>query len=132
MPRRSQPKPETGQTRPAAFTCHICGGVLEEQASDGSGQPPCHCRLGHRFTMEQITEAQGETLRKALAAALRVLEEGVESARRVSEHYRTTGRPHTARLFERKRVRCRQDADAVRRLLGSEDVESLGCGRGRR
>ena len=128
MPGRKQPKPAPAQARPAAFTCHICGGVLEEHASDRSGQPAYCCRLGHRFTMEQITEAQGDTLRKALAAALRVLEEGVECSRRLSEQARATGRPYTEKLFERKMVRCRKDAEAVRRLLGSDVVVSLGRG----
>jgi len=75
----------TGETdaigRRSALACPDCGGIAGE--SDEDDMSHYRCRAGHAYTAELMGLAFDENLGRALASALRVLEERVALARRL-------------------------------------------------
>ena len=61
------------------LACPDCGGVMWEL--DESDVPRYRCHVGHAYTAEVMSRALDENLRRALASALRTLEERVALAR---------------------------------------------------
>jgi two-component system chemotaxis response regulator CheB len=67
---------------PAELVCPLCQGVLTE-AQPGMFEH-FRCHVGHAFTLESLVREQGESMERALWAAIRALEESAALSRRLS------------------------------------------------
>lgn len=67
---------------PAELVCPLCQGVLTEAQSGRFEHFRCH--VGHTFTLESLVREQGESMERALWAAVRALEESAALSRRLS------------------------------------------------
>src|SRR5262249_45191276 len=70
-----------GIGRRSVLACPDCGGVMWEIDEENSLRYRCH--VGHTYTAEVMSVALDENLRRALASALRALEERVALARKL-------------------------------------------------
>jgi len=70
-----------GIGRRSVLACPDCGGVMWEIDEDELVRFRCH--VGHTYTAEVMSLALDENLRRALASALRALEERVALARKL-------------------------------------------------
>jgi two-component system chemotaxis response regulator CheB len=82
--RSRQPK-ESSETRDlTALTCPDCHGAIWE-VRDGE-MVRFECRVGHTYSPESMVDAQGDSVERALWAALKNLEEGVALSRKLAEY----------------------------------------------
>jgi two-component system chemotaxis response regulator CheB len=104
--------PETEELgRPSGLTCPDCHGALWE-IEDG-GPLRYRCRIGHAYSQEAMIAAQGESVERALWAALRALEERIALLDKLARSARDRGHVQVAELFDE---RTRTVADDVRTL----------------
>lgn len=68
---------------PSAFTCPDCNGTLWE-LWDGD-LVKYRCRVGHAYSENSILEAEGESVERALWAAVRTLEESAALSRQIAQ-----------------------------------------------
>ena len=68
--------------RPVALTCPMCGGALREDESGPKTSFSCH--IGHVLSIHEMEVQQTYMVDRALAAALRALNERAEFCRRVA------------------------------------------------
>ena len=65
--------PDFQEDQPVAFSCPDCGGALSESIENGMPQYRCH--VGHAFSLQSLSEAETETLERAVWIAYRQLKE---------------------------------------------------------
>jgi two-component system, chemotaxis family, protein-glutamate methylesterase/glutaminase len=104
--------------RRSVLACPDCGGVMWE--IDEGDLLRYRCRVGHTYTAELMSLALDETLRQALASALRGLEERLALARKLHKQAVDSGHrllaetwAHKAGEFERETQVIR---DSIRRV----------------
>lgn len=107
---------------PSPYSCPECGGTLWEFREGELLQ--YHCHLGHRFSGENLVEAQSEALDVALWAALRALEEHSALHTRMAKHARERGSDLIAQKYEREARDAEDQADRIRRVLISDSPSS--------
>ncbi len=61
--------------KPFPVSCPECQGPLF--LNKQSGQPYCHCRVGHAFSSESLNEAHEEVLERSLWTSIRMLSEKI-------------------------------------------------------
>jgi two-component system chemotaxis response regulator CheB len=83
---------------PALYGCPDCGGALLE--SDADGVLRFRCRIGHGYSAESLLASQDERLEDALWTAVRALEEGAATKRRMASRS-----PSAARHGSRRNMR---------------------------
>jgi two-component system, chemotaxis family, protein-glutamate methylesterase/glutaminase len=71
---------------PSVFTCPDCSGTLFLVKQNSIVQ--FKCRIGHRYSLQSMSEAQGEYVERALWTALRALEEHAEFSRQMAQAMR--------------------------------------------
>ncbi len=104
-----------GRERPAlALTCPTCGGPVEQTAEGGLAR--FACRLGHRFAVAEMDEAQFRETRRVLETALRMFDERAELARRLAAAQRKRGRPMSAEHWQAATREMEDAAEVLRRL----------------
>jgi two-component system chemotaxis response regulator CheB len=115
---------EPGQTAAGLgtrFTCPDCGGVLFERHEGALDR--FECSVGHVFSIESLSSAQGDALENALWAAVRSLEDRAALLERMSERARTSDRSRSADAFETQAELALERARTIR-----EAVENISAG----
>ena len=111
-PRSQQPE-ESGDTRDlSALTCPDCHGAIWEVRD--SDVLRFECRVGHTYSPGSMFDAQGDSVERALWAALKNLEEGVSLSRKLEEYSRERHREKAAEVYERQRKEKEQHAIVLR------------------
>jgi len=96
---------------PASVVCPLCQGVLTEVQPGAFEHFRCH--VGHAFSMESLVREQGESMERALWAAVRALEESATLCKRVSLRETSDLR----RRFEEKAATQTEHAERLRQIL---------------
>ena len=97
------------------LVCPECGGVLTERGVAGVLQ--WHCHVGHLYSFDSLTEAQGGAVEAALWTALRSLEDRAALMRRLAEHSELHGRPRSSEMFGHQAEHAQRQADRVRTVV---------------
>jgi two-component system chemotaxis response regulator CheB len=108
-----------------AYSCPECGGVLEEIQENRMVR--FRCRVGHLYSPGSLLADQGESVEKALWAAIRIMEEQGEFADRLATSSRQKKRARLARRFAEKAEASRENANVLRDLLqkSAEEIFEL-------
>jgi two-component system, chemotaxis family, protein-glutamate methylesterase/glutaminase len=101
--------------RLTAFTCPECHGTLWE--TDEAGVASFRCRVGHRYVVDALVEAQSTGAESALWAASRALEEKAALHRRVAVRLAESGHAASALKFERTAEDAEVQATQVKLLI---------------
>lgn len=110
--------------RPSAFTCPACSGTLWEL--DDEGILRFRCRVGHAYSAETMFSAQVENVENSLYAALRVLEENMELARRLAKRARGSKNDMLAEKYEGQAAANEAHAQRLRTVLMSDAPRDTG------
>lgn len=102
-------------SRPSAFSCPDCGGVLWE--IENGDFLRFRCRVGHSYSGDALADEQDDTLEKGFWAAFRALEENASLARRLAARARGHGRHTIAERFTERADEAQANADAIRRMI---------------
>jgi two-component system chemotaxis response regulator CheB len=120
--------------RPSVLACPDCGGVMWE--IDEDGMPRYRCHVGHTYAAEVMSLALDESLRRALAVALRVLEDRVALAHKLRQQALGAGHrllaetwADKAREFEREMEVIRSSIRRMDRIAAHSD-EAKGAAAG--
>lgn len=100
---------------PSPFTCPECHGHLREIPENGHVRYRCH--TGHAYSLDSLALAQNQELERALASALRALDERIGLLRRLSRDAGTAGRNSIADQFARRAGEYESQAAVIRNLL---------------
>lgn len=102
----------------SGFTCPECGGALWEKPGG-----PLHfrCRTGHAYSPESLLAKQADNLEITLWAAVRALEENAALARRMEKRMSQLGNAAVSNRYERRAQAAEAHADALRRILYTEE-----------
>jgi two-component system, chemotaxis family, protein-glutamate methylesterase/glutaminase len=97
------------------FTCPDCGGVLFEREEGDLER--FECSVGHVFSIESLSSAQGEALENALWAAVRSLDDRAALLQRLAGRARGKDHHRSARTFERQAEAAIERARTVREAI---------------
>jgi len=104
--------------RRSVLSCPDCGGVMWE--IDEGRLTRYRCHVGHAYTDELMQLAVDESLRRALASALRALDERMALVRKLEAQAAATGHKQLAESWARRRWEFEHDAgiidEAIERL----------------
>ena len=116
-PGARQSQPDLGPSRgaPEATVCPECGGVLSEKSE--AGIAGWECRVGHRYSLESLADAQADSVEAALWAAIRALEDRGRLLERMAHQFESSGQQRAARSFRQRASSGREDARMVRQGL---------------
>jgi two-component system chemotaxis response regulator CheB len=98
--------------RRSVLACPDCGGVMWEIDEDELMRFRCH--VGHTYTAEMMSLALDENLRRALASALRALEERVALARKLHKQAVDSGHRLLAENWADKMREFEREMDVIR------------------
>jgi two-component system chemotaxis response regulator CheB len=114
--------------RRSVLACPDCGGVMWEIDEGELSRFRCH--VGHTYTSELMSLALDENLRRALASALRALEERVALAQKLYNQAKTSGHRLLAENWTAKLNEFQTEMDIIRgsirrmdRLAAQADME---------
>jgi two-component system chemotaxis response regulator CheB len=100
---------------PSALTCPECGGALWELEDGHLIRYRCH--LGHGYSVQGLTQHQGQLVEDALWTALRALEESASLRRRIATRSRRGGFGSVAREYEKQAEEYEAKAALIRKTL---------------
>lgn len=113
--------------RRSVLACPDCGGVMWEIDEGDLARYRCH--VGHTYTDEVMSMALDENLRRALAGALRALEERLSLAQKIYAQAKKAGHRLLAENWSEKMRECEKELGVVRasvrrmdRLAAEADV----------
>jgi two-component system chemotaxis response regulator CheB len=98
--------------RRSVLACPDCGGVMWEIDEEDLVRYRCH--VGHTYTAEVMSLALDESLRRALASALRALEERVALARKLYRQAVDSGHRLLAETWKDKAHEFEREMDVIR------------------
>jgi two-component system chemotaxis response regulator CheB len=101
--------------RRSLLTCPDCNGVMWEVNEGDLLRYRCH--VGHTYSADVMQLAVDDGLRKALAIALRVLDERVALAGRLHENATKSGHRHMARDWAERRSDYERERDILRDVI---------------
>jgi two-component system chemotaxis response regulator CheB len=101
--------------RRTLFVCPECHGNLWEIEESGTARYRCY--TGHAFSAEALDQSFHDDLGRALATALRALDERARLLRRMEEKAVEDGRPNLARQWGDRAADFETEADVVRNTL---------------
>jgi len=101
--------------KPSSYLCPDCGGGLWELQAP---TPRFRCRVGHGYTMDELTKSQDEQVEVALWAAARSLEDRAELSRRLADQWRDRRADDVVEHFLRRAEESSRYAEVLRGLLG--------------
>jgi two-component system chemotaxis response regulator CheB len=108
------------------YTCPDCGGVLFERHEGNLAR--FQCSVGHVFSIESLSSAQGDALEGALWAAVRSLEDRAALLRRLSARARHNSQPRSADTFERQAGEALDRAATIREAIqGTAEDQSIAA-----
>jgi two-component system, chemotaxis family, protein-glutamate methylesterase/glutaminase len=97
------------------LTCPECGGILSERADAGMNQ--WQCRLGHRYSVQTLADAQAEGVEAALWTAIRALTDRARLLRQMADQAQSRGQQRTVRSFRRRAELADAQAELVHGAL---------------
>jgi two-component system chemotaxis response regulator CheB len=98
--------------RRSVLSCPDCQGVMWE--IDEGGLTRFRCHVGHTYAADLMNVALDEGLRRALASALRALEERVALARKLHSHAKERGHSHLMKNWAARVREYEQEMQVVR------------------
>jgi two-component system chemotaxis response regulator CheB len=98
--------------RRSVLACPDCGGVMWEIDEEDIARYRCH--VGHGYTGEVMSLALDENLRRALASALRALEERVALAGKLYNQAVGAGHRLLAESWAAKTRECEREMEVIR------------------
>lgn len=105
--------------RRSVFTCPDCNGVMWEIEEGNLRRYRCH--VGHAYTAELMSLAFDESLRRALAIALRSLEERAALARKLQADAEGRQQRHAAATWSERAAEFQRELDVIRQVVGRMD-----------
>ncbi len=105
--------------RRSALTCPDCNGVMWE--IDEGELVRFRCHVGHSYTAELMSLALDENLRRAMASALRALEERVTLARKLQKHAETERHGLLAANWREKADEFQKNLEVIRSAIRRMD-----------
>jgi two-component system chemotaxis response regulator CheB len=112
--------PEPVAPPAVGLTCPECHGILAE-IEDG-GVPVFICRVGHRFSVDALVDAQKQSVESAVWIAIRGLDERAELAHRLSQRFSRAGQAVAAERLAREALDAATRARMVRKLIEEHDA----------
>jgi two-component system chemotaxis response regulator CheB len=103
----------------STLACPDCGGVMWEIGEDELLRYRCH--VGHAYSADMMSLALDEGLRRALAMALRALDERAALAKRMHSEAKAQGHLHTADHWERRLREAEDEANVIRSSVRRAD-----------
>lgn len=97
------------------FTCPECSGTLWEV--NENGEIRFECRVGHSYSLDDISEAEDENVERSLWVALRALEESAALEQRLADIAGERKRQHAHKMFSQKAHSRKQHASVLRDFL---------------
>ena len=95
--------------------CPECGGVLSERSE--AGVTHWQCRVGHRYSIETLADAQATDVEAALWTAIRALTDRARLLHQLADRAESNRQERSARLFRRRAELADQQAELVRGAL---------------
>jgi two-component system chemotaxis response regulator CheB len=105
--------------RRSTVACPDCHGVMWE--IDEGEMTRYRCHVGHAYSAELIDLMIGETFSKALASALRAIEERIAVVKKLEMQARDHGREKVARSWGERLREYEEDADIIRESIRRTD-----------
>ncbi len=105
--------------RRSVLSCPECHGALWEVEEGGLVRYRCH--VGHAYTSELMSVALDDGLRRAIASALRVLDERIALARRLIEEDSRNGQQALVASWTRKLRQAEEQAGSLRAAIKRVD-----------
>jgi two-component system chemotaxis response regulator CheB len=116
--------------RRSVFTCPDCGGAMWEIDEGNVSRFRCH--VGHAYTNELMGLALDENLYRALATALRTLEDRAELATKLQREAEDRRQQHAAATWAAKSNEFRREVAVIEGALHRMDeIAAMRNGRGR-
>lgn len=101
-----------GLGRRSVLSCPDCGGVMWEIDEGDALRYRCH--VGHTYAAELMSVALNESLRRALASALRALEERVALAQKLHDQAVESGHRLLAESWQQKAREFEREMNVIR------------------
>lgn len=108
-----------GVGRRSVFTCPDCNGAMWE--IDEGDLVRYRCHVGHDYTRRLMSLALDESLYRALAAALRALEERAELARKLEREAEARGQPCAANTWAARANEFQRELEVIEAALHRMD-----------
>jgi two-component system, chemotaxis family, protein-glutamate methylesterase/glutaminase len=105
--------------RRSALACPDCGGVMWEVGEGDIVRYRCH--VGHAYTDEMMSPALDQSLRRALASAMRALEERIALARSLQKQATDKGRMLSAGIWAARAQEYEREANVIRSSMTRAD-----------
>ena len=109
--------------RRSVIACPDCGGVTWEIEDGGILRYRCH--TGHAYSADVMSLALDESLRRALASALRALDERVALTKKLESQARNQGSNRLAAMWAEKAAEFEKEAETVRDSIQRADEISM-------
>lgn len=106
-----------GLSTPSPLTCPSCGGVLSAVTDDGPLR--FRCQIGHAMTAEVLETQQRNAVHRALAIALRTIEERVALIKRMAAEHRAHHHAAAAASYEERAAEYRQHIEVLRNAIAN-------------
>jgi two-component system, chemotaxis family, protein-glutamate methylesterase/glutaminase len=103
----------------SVLTCPDCDGIMWEIKNGDLSRYRCH--IGHAYTQETITAGVDQHLKRALATALRALNERVALVSKMRDEAGERGRSKLANSLSMKADEFEREADVIRDAIGRLD-----------
>jgi two-component system, chemotaxis family, protein-glutamate methylesterase/glutaminase len=101
--------------RRSVLTCPECNGVMWEIDDEDLSHYRCH--TGHAYGADMMTLALDENVRRALASALRTLEERIALTEKLRWQASERGHNQSASQWARRIEEIQKEADALRKAI---------------
>jgi two-component system chemotaxis response regulator CheB len=112
---------------PTTFSCPECSGTLWEV--NENSEIRFECRVGHSYSLDDVSQAEDESVERSLWVALRALEESAALEQRLADVAAERKRPNANKLFAEKAHTRKHHAIVLREfLLGSKRRQSQAEG----
>jgi two-component system, chemotaxis family, protein-glutamate methylesterase/glutaminase len=103
----------------SVLTCPDCGGLMWELKDGAMSRYRCH--IGHAYTEDLITVGLDERLKRAMATALRALNERIALVAKLRDQAEGRGRPELAKSWSLRAEEFEKEADVIRDAIGRLD-----------
>jgi two-component system, chemotaxis family, protein-glutamate methylesterase/glutaminase len=103
----------------SALTCPDCGGVMWHLKDGSSSRYRCH--IGHAYGEEQMVIGLDDNLKRAMASALRALNERAALVGKLHDQAKTAGRSELAESWALRAREFEQEAKAIDDAIGRLD-----------